>query len=967
MSRTLQPGNLISHYRIVGPLGAGGMGEVYLAHDLTLERNVALKILPRELVRNEERVRRFVLEAKSASSLSHPHIVTIYEIGQDVVRASDEAEAPEPDAAEPVHFIAMELVTGETLKEKIYNEKADLRTLLGYLAQAADGLAKAHAAGIVHRDLKPGNIMVTRDGYAKVLDFGLAKLTEKQSGGTDMTSAPTEIADLTGGGGIVGTVGYMSPEQVRGKTIDPRSDVFSFGCILYESATRQRPFMADSDIETMHKILNEKPPDVGELSEGVPSEVRRLIRRCLAKSPDQRFQSIKDVAIELREIVDEYDSLSASAASGSSIASPGGSADLPRRRGPGAGIIAAVAIGVAGIAFGLWSWVGGRTAAPAPDEPFQTMRMTSVTGGSDILNAVISPDGRYLATLRANDGLSGIQVRQVATGSEVQVMAPQDTPVRGLTFSNDGEYLYYLRRDPDNRSYSALFEIPSLGGASRKRIFDVDSPVGFSPDGRQIAFARGVPQEGKTLLMVADLASGAERTLATVKQPEQMPQPHLRPAWSPDGARIATVISSTEGGIRSEVVTFDLADGRRTSVGDASGGPEITSIGWLGDDGLALSALDIGAGFVRQIYRLSYPDGARRRITNDLNQYTDLSVTRDGSTIAAMRDARTSNLYSAPLEGDAGPRQLTTGSSSSDAVNESRPGSDGTILFTSLDLSSIALWSLAPDGSSRRKLSTESHLAVFNTHAVRGRPAVIYNAVGTDIVPHVWKMDLDGGNAVQLTQGTGEGLQDVSPDGERILYNLNENPRKILIRSVSGGEPIEIAADGGDARFSPDGTLVLFAGFRESGDQIRSVLMIARAGGGEPLATFVPSARTFFARWSPDSKGLDFLEERDGIRTLMRWRIAGGEPTALLTPPEGRMGTFEWSGDGKRLLFYVRTGQTGNLWTWSPGGKARPLTDFRTGDIFEFHWAADGNSAILNQGIVNRDIVLVRGSSQDGR
>ncbi|HEU5311465.1 MAG TPA: serine/threonine-protein kinase, partial [Candidatus Eisenbacteria bacterium] len=212
-ARALQPQDQIAHYRIIGPLGAGGMGEVYLAKDETLERSVALKILPPELVRSEERVRRFVREAKSASSLNHPNIVTIYEIGQDEIRAS--GSATEPGSAS-VHFISMELVSGETLSTKIHEHKTDLRTLLGYLAQAAEGLAKAHAAGIVHRDLKPGNIMVSKDGYAKVLDFGLAKLTEKQSADLDVTGGLTQAEDGTGVGAVVGTVGYMSPEQVRG-------------------------------------------------------------------------------------------------------------------------------------------------------------------------------------------------------------------------------------------------------------------------------------------------------------------------------------------------------------------------------------------------------------------------------------------------------------------------------------------------------------------------------------------------------------------------------------------------------------------------------------------------------------------------------------------------------------------------------------------------------------------------------
>ena len=377
--RTLQPQDQIAHYRIVGPLGAGGMGEVYLAQDQTLERSVALKILPPELVQSEERVRRFVREAKSASSLNHPNIVTIYEIGKDEVRSPEGGPAGEPGAAkdvgaakEPgsssVHYISMELISGDTLTTKIHHDKTDLRTLLGFLAQAAEGLAKAHAAGIVHRDLKPGNIMVSKDGYAKVLDFGLAKLTEKQPDDADATSGPTLAGDGTSAGAVVGTVGYMSPEQVRGSSVDHRSDIFSFGCILYEAATRKKPFVADSNVETMHKILHDKPTPVEELNKDAPAELRRLIRRCLAKNPEQRLQSAKDLAIELREIVDEYDTLSPSGSSGSGSSALAAAVPARRRISPVAliaGAVVVVAVIVAGIMMIRRGGTGGtQTAAP---------------------------------------------------------------------------------------------------------------------------------------------------------------------------------------------------------------------------------------------------------------------------------------------------------------------------------------------------------------------------------------------------------------------------------------------------------------------------------------------------------------------------------------------------------------------------------------------------------------------------
>src|SRR6185436_7597259 len=368
-ARTLRPQDQIAQYRIVGPLGAGGMGEVYLAQDQTLERNVALKILPPELVRSEDRVRRFVREAKSASSLNHPNIVTIYEIGEDAVRGSDGAGT----GSSAVHYISMELVSGETLTTKIHQDKTDLRTLLGYLAQAAEGLAKAHAAGIVHRDLKPSNIMVSKDGYAKILDFGLAKLTEKQSADPDVTSGLTDAGEGTSAGAVVGTVAYMSPEQVRGSSVDHRSDIFSFGSILYEAATRKQAFIAGSHVETMHRVLHDKPTPVEELNKEAPTELRRLIRRCLAKNPDQRLQSAKDLAIELREIVDEYDSLSGSGTSGSGSSAL--AAAPPRKGIPAAALIAGALVIAAVIVGGVLMLRRGDRGGPSSAAP---MKITSI-------------------------------------------------------------------------------------------------------------------------------------------------------------------------------------------------------------------------------------------------------------------------------------------------------------------------------------------------------------------------------------------------------------------------------------------------------------------------------------------------------------------------------------------------------------------------------------------------------------
>jgi eukaryotic-like serine/threonine-protein kinase len=289
----------ISHYSILKKLGAGGMGEVYLAQDARLDRKVALKLLLAEFVSNEDRLRRFVQEAKAAAALSHPNIAHIYEVGE----------------ADGTHFIAMEYVDGDTLTTIIRRDVFPLSTLLKYLSQVAEGLAKAHTAGIVHRDLKPDNIMVTRDGYAKILDFGIAKLVETPGLHTtpgevltEEETAPLPVPPLSATGTVIGTVGYMSPEQAQGTMVDQRSDIFSFGCILFEAATRRRAFEGDSAIDILHKIIYATTPSITDLNPSAPIDLQRIIRRCLAKDPEKRYQTIRDVANELEDLRREIDS-----------------------------------------------------------------------------------------------------------------------------------------------------------------------------------------------------------------------------------------------------------------------------------------------------------------------------------------------------------------------------------------------------------------------------------------------------------------------------------------------------------------------------------------------------------------------------------------------------------------------------------------------------------------------------------
>jgi len=290
MNQELAPKTTLAHYRILSKLGAGGMGEVYLAQDTKLDRRVALKVLPGEVAANRDRMERFVREAKAAAALNHPNIAHIYEIGE----------------AGGINFIAMEFIEGVTLREKIHRERTELRKLLRLLQHAAEGVARAHAAGIVHRDLKPDNIMITQDGHAKVLDFGLAKLIEQSPAPNNDSSevATAVLPQHSRPGTVMGTIGYMSPEQAQGKTkeIDQRSDVFSFGCILFEAATGKKPFEGESIIKSLHMVVYEPARPITDFNPSAPTELQRIVRRCLEKDPDDRYQGIKEVAIELKHL-----------------------------------------------------------------------------------------------------------------------------------------------------------------------------------------------------------------------------------------------------------------------------------------------------------------------------------------------------------------------------------------------------------------------------------------------------------------------------------------------------------------------------------------------------------------------------------------------------------------------------------------------------------------------------------------
>jgi eukaryotic-like serine/threonine-protein kinase len=727
---TLASGTKLGRYEIRSKIGEGGMGEVYLAEDLRLHRKVALKVLPPDLASNQDRMRRFEQEATAAAALSHPNIAQIFEIGED----------------HGTHFIAMEFVDGQTLRELIRGSEADLPKLLRYLQHAAEGLAKAHAAGIVHRDLKPDNIMVTRDGHTKILDFGLAKLIEPSLTSRATADGVSELATAilqqhSKPGVVMGTVGYMSPEQAQGKTqIDQRSDVFSFGCILYEAITRRKAFEGKDAIDSLNKIIREQPAPITNFIPAAPYDLQRIVRRCLAKDPEDRYQTIKDVAIELKDVrrelqtaagiettvppspdivaatqtISESDSSRVAAASTGLSPTPSthpSSAEyivngIKQHRLVTAMVGGVLVLVVAALAIGLYKFsTGAKKSVSLP-----TPKLQFLTTSGKASDAAISPDGKYVAHVKNDAGQQSLWLRQVTTTSDTQIVPPSPQNYFGITFSKDGDYIYYVLGEPNNPALT-LCQVPTLGSASRKVIENVSSPVSLSKDGMRLAFIRADLLRGETALVVANADGTGERPVAERKQLANAGSYcNGGPSWSPDGKLIAVGVLGYYGGDSEAGVTLvevQVETGAERPITSYKWRPTpAVQVVWLADgNGLTLNGPDPET-FSFQIWYISYPGGGVRRITNDLNNYNRLSLTADSSALVTVQTETAASVWVAP-QGDASrARQISSGRYDGTLGLAWMPG--GKILYTSREGGPSDIWSMEADGKNQKQLTAHA-------------------------------------------------------------------------------------------------------------------------------------------------------------------------------------------------------------------------------------------------------------------
>jgi serine/threonine protein kinase len=919
------PGATLGRYRITSKIGAGGMGEVYLGQDSELGRSVALKFLPEDVGTNQSRIKRFIQEAKAASALNHPNILTVYEIGRQDHHT----------------FIAMEFVEGVTLRDRM-RQRLKLIEVLDIAIQIASALVAAHAAGIVHRDIKPENIMLRKDGLVKVLDFGLAKLTDRQDSLTG-SEATTMALVNTEPGTVLGTAAYMSPEQAAGRDVDARSDIWSLGVVLYEMLALRTPFEGGSKSHIIVAILDREPLPITQLARDVPEALEIIISEALTKDLEERCQTAKEMLGKLRRLKQRIES-----AAMLSAASDGDRSATPRveipvvssnrssnpvenatvnqihrstiRSGDALAaqaestrplrsskkifatfLVAALVVGAICIAL---YWLLSRP------KPLGPVRMTALTtggkiNGEDINGQLsISPDGKYVVCA-ANDTKqqASLWLRQISTNSLVRIVKPENGAYFATTFSPDGELIYYVAALERDKFVPSLYRVGVLGGEPTKVLDRVFSAIGFSRDGAQFAFVRR--NNDDMALMIANAhGNGDPRTIATVKQPNGFST--AGPSWSPDGQRIVAGMFNGTGAGYSTIVEVPVQGGEPQPLG-AQKWASVGRVIWLADgSGLIMTAQPEFSSIGTQIWLLPYPTGDARRITNDLNGYGEVSLglTADSNTIATIQQTTLSGIWITAANADQSQGQQIVKTNLPDTVAWTP---DGKIVYASRTGENWDIWLANRDGSESKQLTADAFIDQQPSVCADGRYIVFQS--NRSHSRNLWRMNFDGSNQKQLTEGNYVDASPVcSPDGRSVVFMSGRSGTWAIWKvGIDGGNPVQLTNRLSELpTISPDGkTIAYFYRDEQSKDQPK--LSLIPFEGGAPLKTvdLRPSVQPIAFAWMPDGRSIAYLDNASGILNVWSQPLDGGAPNQLTNFKSEFVTSFAVAADGKIAAYRV--------------------------------------------------------------
>jgi serine/threonine protein kinase/Tol biopolymer transport system component/tetratricopeptide (TPR) repeat protein len=920
----LEHGQQIENYRIVRQLGSGGMGEVYLAEDIRLKRKVALKLLPAHFIMNPDRVRRFEREARAASALNHPNIVTIYEIGH----------------SGSTHFIATEFVDGKTLRQLINEKPFTLNETLNVSMQVADALSGAHAAGIVHRDIKPENIMIRRDGYVKILDFGLAKLTEQQTINSDLET-PTLLQSNPGL--VMGTVQYMSPEQARGRNVGIGTDIWSLGIVMYELLCGHVPFTGETPSHVMVSLMEDKLPPVKDYA-NVPSEVEQFVTRALRKNQSERYRTAGELARELKAFKQKLQQESRFKMWLKTIPSRKEGVQLPpigpltavsavhqipiEKRGAvettplqthstssaeyqpnrfltlkrvAVGGVLAVLVGVFAIAVYRNSRRAQLTKQTAA--PFQINDFVKVTNAGLVRDSAISADGRYIGYVGEEKGKAGIHLRDVASNNEWEVIAPTRDHYYGLTFSPDGAFLYYTVKPPNN-SIAALYRVGVPHGEAAKLIVDVDGPVSFSPDGQQIVFVRG-STTGERALIVASAGGTGEHKIASRTGFGAFS--FGGPAWSPDGKTVACGASFTDDhGRFMTVVGVNVTDGS-VNILTKQKWRTVGRVWWVNNgEGIIFSGNDLETRSALQLWFVSAVSGESRRITSDLQDYDGVSLTADSATLITRERHALIGLWIVPNADTARGNQILSN------VDDLYQGDytrsrfswtpDGRIIYSS-ELNGVpTIRTVAADGTEHKQVTRGPGGNAFPSVSSDSQHIVfVSDRTGRT---NIWTMNIDGTNEKQLTYGEDDSWAWCSPDARWVVYHTGDQGRRTIRRIPIVGGDSEQLTDYTSLLpvVSPDGQWI--SAYYRAQPKAPWQIAIIPFNGGPPARTFdLPRDVVFqsLVRWTPNGDSLAYIVYRDGVSNIWTQPITGGTPKQLTDFKSDEILWFDWSRDGQQL------------------------------------------------------------------